>query len=144
MIYGRLAMMKLAIGGTTLSTLLACVLAFATAQGRDDDEKRPGKKGPPPKGFKLGKLLPPHIMHELELTEEQREKLADLEKETRKKLEKIFTEDQLKQIEKLGKRPPHGPPPPRDGDDDDRPRKKGKGPPPRKKDNGDDRGDCDQ
>jgi hypothetical protein len=118
--------------------LLACVATVATSQGLDDrEDKRPGKrpKGPPPKGFELGKLVPPHILEELELTEEQEKALRALEKETRKKLEKIFTEKQLRQIEKVGRRRP---PPPRDkgrrppkDDRDDRPKDEGKRPPPK-------------
>jgi Spy/CpxP family protein refolding chaperone len=107
--------------------LLACMVAVAASQRPDDrGGKGPGKKGPPPRGFELGKLLPPHIMEELELTPEQHRQLRELEKETRKKLQKILTPEQQKQIERLGRRRP-GPGP----DDGPPPREKGNRPPPK-------------
>jgi hypothetical protein len=113
-------MTKRIVGAVVLA---ACLVMTATSQGPDDKkDKGPGKKGPPPKGFKLGKLLPPHIMRELELTDDQRDKLRALEKETRQKLEKILTKKQIEQIEQMG--PPRRP---RPEDDDDRPPPEGKG-----------------
>ena len=116
-------MMKLGIAGLT-TALLAVVATVATSQG-PDDRKGPPKKGPP-KGFVLGKVLPPHVAEELDLTEEQKTQLRELEKETRKKLEKILTAEQLEKVKQLAKRPPRGkgddePPPPPD-------KGKGKGP----------------
>jgi hypothetical protein len=64
----------------------------------------------PPKGYKLGKLMPPHVREGLDLTEEQDQELRALEAEVRGKLEKILTAQQRRLVEKLGKRPP-GPPP---------------------------------
>jgi hypothetical protein len=146
-------MKKCLTTGLAAVALLACMVAVAASQRPDDgDRKGPGKKGPPPKGFVLGKLLPPHIMDELELTPQQEKQLRELEQETRKKLEKILTPEQRKLIEKLGRRRPgppgpndDGPPPggkgkgkrPPKNDDEDRPPKgKGKRPP---KDDDDDR-----
>jgi Spy/CpxP family protein refolding chaperone len=142
-------MKKCLTTGLGAVALVTCMVAVAASQRPDDgDRKGPGKKGPPPKGFVLGKLLPPHITEELELTPEQEKQLRALEQETRKKLEKILTPEQRKLIEKLGRRRPgpgpgpddDGPPPskgkgkgkrpPKDGDDEDRPPKgKGKRPP---------------
>jgi Spy/CpxP family protein refolding chaperone len=102
--------------------LLAAVLAAVMFQPPGDDEKGPGKKGPPGKRFILGKLLPPHIHEGLELSAEQEKQLKALEAEVKAKLEKILTAEQRAQIEKLAKRRPPGPPP---GDDE-------KGPPPGK------------
>jgi Spy/CpxP family protein refolding chaperone len=124
-------MKKCLTTGLGAVALLACMVAVAASQRPDDrDGKGPGKKGPPPKGFELGKLLPPHIMEELELTPAQEKQLRELEKETRKKLQKILTPEQQKRVEKLGKRRP-GPGP---GDDDGPPRGKGKGKRPPKDD----------
>ncbi len=84
--------------------LVGVALAFGPgALAQPPDEKGPpkkGKKGPP--GFRLGKVLPPHIAEELDLTEEQREEIARLEKEVRARLEKILTARQKKLVESLG------------------------------------------
>jgi hypothetical protein len=124
---------KLSILG--LAAVLATgIIATTTSQGQD--EKKGPPKGPPPKGFEPGKVLPPHLMEELDLSEEQHKQIRELEKETRKKLEKILTAKQLEKVKELGKRPPRDrgkdgePPPPPD---------KGKGPPKDKK--GKDKGD---
>src|SRR5438552_13456093 len=52
----------------------------------------PEKKGPP--RFELGKLFPPHVRDELQLTPEQAKQLAELEQDVRARLEKILTADQ--------------------------------------------------
>ena len=135
-------MKKCLTTGLGAIALMACIVTVAASQRPDDDRKGPGEKGPPPKGFELGKLLPPHILEELELTPAQEKQLRELEQETRKKLQKILTPEQQKQIERLGRRrpgpgPDDGPPPPRGKgkrppkeDDEDRPPKdKGKRPP---------------
>lgn len=74
---------------------------------KESEKKGPGggaKKGPPK--FELGKVLPPHVMERLELTDEQQKQLAELEKTVKAKLQKILTADQIKQIEEM--RPPGG------------------------------------
>src|SRR5262249_61559699 len=94
---------KLSLLGLAAALLTACLVASSTSQGPDD------RKGPPkgpPKGFELGKVLPPHVVDELDLSEEQQKQLRELEKETRKKLEKILTKRPLAQVQQLGKRPP--------------------------------------
>jgi Spy/CpxP family protein refolding chaperone len=141
-------MKKCLTTGLGAIALMACIVAVAASQRPDDDDRKgPGKKGPPPKGFELGKLLPPHIMEELELTPQQEKQLRELEQETRKKLQKILTPEQQKQIERLGRRrpgpgPDDGPPPggkgkrpPKEDDEDRPPKDKGKRPP--KEDNED-------
>jgi hypothetical protein len=86
--------------------------------GPPGQEKGPtGKKGGPPR-FELGKLFPPHVCDELQLTPEQAKQLAELEQDVRARLEKILTADQKKQIEEM--RPP-GPPPGKKGPPPDRP-----------------------
>jgi len=71
----------------------------------------PGKKGPP--RFELGKLFPPHVRDELQLTPDQAKQLAELEQDVRARLEKILSADQKKQIEEMGPPPKKGPPPDR-------------------------------
>jgi Spy/CpxP family protein refolding chaperone len=80
-------------------------------------------------------LLPPPLAQQLNLTDDQKSQIADLEKETKAKLEKILTADQLKQLKSF--RPPmrggmgrngNGP----EGGDNSRP----PGPPPGEGDNG--------
>jgi len=68
--------------------------------GGKDSKKGPGgdKKGPP-MGFELGKVLPPHIVDTLELSEDQLKQIADLEKDVKAKLTKILTSGQVKKAE---------------------------------------------
>ncbi len=66
--------------------------------GRGEDRPRP------PAGFHL---LPRHVTEELDLTDEQTTAIAQLEKETKEKLEKILTPEQFKMLQQM--RPP-GPP----------------------------------
>ena len=87
----------------SLSLLLLGCACVATA-----DAQPPQGKGPPP--FVLGKVLPPHIREGLELTKEQEQQLADLEKEVKQRLEKILTDAQKKQIEAAGPPRPLGRP----------------------------------
>lgn len=59
--------------------------------------------GPPP--FELGRLLPPGLRQQLDLTDEQREKIEGLESYAKSKLEDILTPDQRKALEsKAGRR----------------------------------------
>ena len=75
------------------------------------DKKGKGEKGGPKgkKGFELGRVLPPHIADELDLTADQEKKIAALEKDVKAKLEKILTADQLKKIDEIGPPPMGGP-----------------------------------
>ena len=52
-------------------------------------------------------LLPPRAQEELKLSEEQKKQIAALEAETKAKLEKILTPEQLEQMKQM--RPPGGP-----------------------------------
>lgn len=118
-----------------------------TASSQPPEGKGPpgGKKGGLP-GFELGRVLPPFVRVDLDLTADQEKQLAALEAEVKQKLEKILTADQKKKLADL--RPPMGPmgkggpggppgkgkggfkdgPPPKGGDKD--------GPPPKKDDGG--------
>lgn len=82
------------------------------------------RHGPP--RFELGKVLPPHLREQLELTEEQSRQIAELEKEVKAKLDRILTAEQKQQLQR--QRPPMGPPgeggpggPPPEGGDRGRP-----------------------
>ena len=56
-------------------------------------------RGPPP-----GEILPPPVQDMLQLTEEQKKQLAELQKEVDAKLDKLLTEEQRKQFKEM-KRP---------------------------------------
>jgi hypothetical protein len=99
-------MQKYLAGITTFSLL--CLVGMSVWSQPQDGKGGPGKdfkKGPggdkkgPPMGFELGKVLPPHIVDNLELSEEQLKQIADLEKEVKVKLTKILTEGQVKKVE---------------------------------------------
>lgn len=105
-----------------LVALAGLGLWVLTAFAQGPDEKGKGKKGPPgdkkgppperkgPPPWEPGKLVPPHILHMLELSDEQHKQLQQLETEVRGKLMKIFTEDQkqrLQDFKPMG--PPKGP-----------------------------------
>ena len=62
---------------------------------------RPGFR-PPPGPM----VLPPEIQQRLKLSEEQRDKLAKLQKELEEKINGILTEEQKKQYEEMKKNPP--------------------------------------
>jgi len=95
----------------TTMTLLAVLGALAlTASAQDNtppaDAQPPAKHmggpgGQPRAGFHL---LPPPLVQQLKLTEEQKTQVAALETETKAKLEKILTADQLTQLKNF--RPP--------------------------------------
>ena len=95
----------------TTMTLLAVLGALAlTASAQDNtppyDAQPPaqhmgGPGGPPRGGFHL---LPPPLAQQLKLTEEQKTQIAALEADTKAKLEKILTADQLTQLKSF--RPP--------------------------------------
>ncbi|MDY3556178.1 hypothetical protein R5W24_005341 [Gemmata sp. JC717] len=58
-----------------------------------------GKGGGMRAGFKLGTILPPFMVEELKLTDEQKTQLADLEKDVKTKLDKLLTDEQKKALE---------------------------------------------
>src|SRR5262245_25766347 len=94
------------------SALLVVAVASSQPPRKDGDKKGPPEgKGPPPR-FELGRVLPPPLVEELELTREQHAEIAKLEKEVKERLSKILTAEQKKKVENF--RPPRGPggPPP--------------------------------
>lgn len=61
----------------------------------------------PPRGAPGGvHIIPPFVMSKLNLTEDQQKQVADLEKETKAKLDKILTPEQQKIMAET--RPPRG------------------------------------
>lgn len=92
-------------------TLLAVLGALAlTASAQDNtppsDAQPPARQmggpgGPPRAGFHL---LPPPLVQQLKLTDDQKTQIAALEADTKAKLEKILTADQLTQLKNF--RPP--------------------------------------
>lgn len=97
--------MRRLIGGVCVLTLGAFAVTFAQPPGG------PGKKGPKgkgPPGYQMGKVLPPHLLEELDLTREQLDQLAELEKDVKARLGKILTEKQKRRIESLRERGPKG------------------------------------
>jgi hypothetical protein len=119
-------MKSVRIGSVVLAGLLVAV-SFAFTQPPPDRGPRDKKDGPPPGGpprFELGRVLPPPLVEELELTEKQRADIAKLEKEVKERLAKILTAEQKKKVENFRPRfpgRPGGPP----GAGPDRPRRGG-------------------
>jgi hypothetical protein len=69
----------------------------------------PGGRGPggPPQ---LGVLMPDFVQETLKMTDEQKKKLAELQKETDAKIEKILTDEQKKQYKDMKDNPGRGGP----------------------------------
>jgi hypothetical protein len=95
-----------------LATLITglCVVTAMSQPPEGKDKGGFGKKGGPPP-FELGKVLPPFVRDELELTPEQEKQIAALEGEVKEKLSKILTADQKKKIESTRPMGKDGPPP---------------------------------
>jgi Spy/CpxP family protein refolding chaperone len=76
----------------------------------------PGGRGGPPGGFggppRPGQILPPFLMERLKLTAKQKKQLEELQKEVDKKLAKILTDEQKKQLKQMPGGPGRGGPPP--------------------------------
>lgn len=65
----------------------------------------PGMRGGGQGGFHL---LPPHVVEQLNLTEDQQKQVTDLETEVKAKLEKILTAEQQEQFKQMRPPPPRG------------------------------------
>lgn len=116
--------MKRLLGMILAAVAVAIISALASAQPPERKEPPPRNRdgfGGPPR-FELGRVLPPPLVEELELTTEQRDALAELEKEVKTRLEKILTADQQKKAAGFRpKGPPGGPEgPPRNDRRNDR------------------------
>jgi hypothetical protein len=100
-------MNKVVAGLFALGLAGVCMLMAQPPRDRDPDRKGPPRGGPP--RFELGRVLPPFVHEELELTDEQEKRIADLEKEVKEKLTKILTREQQEKIKTLRPRGPGGP-----------------------------------
>ena len=120
---------------TTLGVagVIMVVISTTHAQpgpGERKDEKKdfgPKGKGPPPK-FELGRVLPPFLREELNLTEEQSRQIQDLEQSVKQKLESILTREQLQRVSEFRPKGPKGPKGPPEGGEGAPPAKDKKGP----------------
>lgn len=93
--------------------LIASPAVSQPPEGKGKDGKD-GKFGPKDGkgakgGFKVGSVLPPFMVEELKLTDDQKAKLADLEKDVKTKLDKILTDEQKKTLENFRPMGPGGP-----------------------------------
>jgi hypothetical protein len=101
---------------TAASALLVLGLAIGTAQTQEqtqeqrqpsDKKKTFGKKGPGGPGFpgfvrpQPGLILPPVLQQRLNLTDEQKKEVEDLQKDVDSRLAKILTEEQRSQLKAL-------------------------------------------
>lgn len=123
----RMAMLLMVAGGLTTMAL------WGPAQPPGEGNPGEDPKGPPPKGqkgskdakgpkgegkfggargkgkgFQPGTVIPPHIVEDLDLTEEQAAAVKELEKDVRGRLEKILKPEQIQKIRDA--RPPMGGP----------------------------------
>ena len=106
----KIALLALALGAST------CLVSAQDGPPPADTQTPPQHDGGPggpgdfgrerggPGGQRGFHLLPPRAQEVLKLTEEQSKQIAALEAETKAKLEKILTADQLEQLKNL--RPP--------------------------------------
>ena len=123
-----------------LAIATAVVGGCALTASSQPPEGKGGQKGP---GFAPGRVLPPFVRDQLDLTADQERQFDDLEAEVRQALDKILTAGQKKKLANI--RPPLGkggpPPEGRGPGGKDGPPPKGRGPggkdgPPPKKDDG--------
>ncbi|QEG30551.1 hypothetical protein GobsT_53560 [Gemmata obscuriglobus] len=78
---------------------VALMTSSAVSQPPDGKGGKGAGKGGMRAGFKLGTILPPFMVEELKLTDEQKTQLADLEKDVKTKLDKLLTDEQKKSLE---------------------------------------------
>ncbi len=111
---------------TSIRKLLLCGVALALCSGTALAQKPADKPADPPKdggrgpggggrgfggGFapiKPGTVLPANLITELKLTDEQKKKLEELQKDVDKQLEKLLSDDQKKSLKEIRERGPGG------------------------------------
>jgi hypothetical protein len=81
----------------------AIAIVFAAVAAGAHGTQPPG--GGQPK-FELGRVIPPPVRRQIELTPDQEKKIEELEKATKEKLEALLTNEQKKLLESI--RPPMG------------------------------------
>jgi len=85
--------------------ILALALSVSACYVMSQDQGGPPPPGQRPPGGQAGfHLLPPRVREQLNLTDDQQKQVTALEAETKAKLEKILTADQMKQLQQM--RPP--------------------------------------
>ena len=102
----------LVLSGALLSaTVLSAVGQPPAGKGEPPMKGEKGKGGPGGRGMRppIGAVLPPHLVEELNFTDEQKKDLAELQKDVDAKLAKILTDDQKKQLKEMKDRGPGGP-----------------------------------
>ena len=99
----KLTFLALALGAST------CLLSAQDGPPPSDAQQPPQHQGGPggPGGRAGFHLLPPRAQEQLKLTDDQKAQIAALEAETKAKLEKILTPEQMTQLKNL--RPPMRP-----------------------------------
>ena len=107
----KLTLLALALGASTC--LLSAQDSAPPSDNQQPAQQGGGPGGPGGTGAKRGPggqggfhLLPPRALEQLKLTDDQKQQLAALEAETKAKVEKILTSEQLDQLKNL--RPPMG------------------------------------
>jgi hypothetical protein len=82
----------------------------SSGSGSGPGDRRGGPGGPGGRfGFpKPGQILPDFMQDQLKLTDDQKKKLADLQKDVDDKLDKLLTDDQRKQLKEMMDRGPGG------------------------------------
>ena len=108
-------MKTIAMAAALALTVFTCSLPAQDGGGPPPPEKGPKGAGPMrPPGFHVH-VLPPHAAEALNLTDEQKKQIAELEAKVQARLEKILTPGQLDQLKQM--HPPHPPGGPAGGPD---------------------------
>jgi Spy/CpxP family protein refolding chaperone len=98
--------------GFALAVGLMVSLAASSAQQPPQEKKGEGKKGGFGGGFggfgRPGQIMSTFIQDQLKLSDDQKKQVADLQKETEDKIDKILTEEQRKQYKEIRERGPGG------------------------------------
>jgi hypothetical protein len=113
-------MKKIILGATAVVGLVLLVTACSSQPppGRGGDRGPGDRQGGPPQGgppgggpprFELGRVLPPPLIEELQLSPNQQAEIAKLEREVKQRLSKILTAEQKRKVEMFRPRGPGGP-----------------------------------
>ena len=129
-------MMSLLKAGLALGAVALCVTAAAAQPPQGEIRTRQRQGGRPDDGdgprhpphWRLGTLIPQPIQEELGLSEDQEQKLRDIERDVRDRVLKMLTGEQRKKLQSMEKRVAGGPSgPPSRGRHGDRPPRRGEG-----------------
>jgi Spy/CpxP family protein refolding chaperone len=99
-----------------MKVLLAALALSASTGLLTAQDSPPSGDAPRPPGAEAGPhgprgmfhILPPGAADRLNLSDDQKKQIADLEADVKTKMEKILTSDQLAQLKKMHPRPPRG------------------------------------